>query len=297
MHYGTLGGMSLLCRQGGNGPYIRDGRYNRRHFGERSILSTDEYQLIFVDDGVVRYRHGVRQVAPSAPCALLVPPGIDFSIDLPKGVTWHHLRFLAICKSLESVLDPTLEPKFTPSSIRRTSKMQPSPQEVWGVVLPIEIPRALLDECRAMMRWCNAHWWRDAVNYARANYHLGLWLLDMVEAVGGTTLRKDDWLGRLGAYCKDNIIHGLTVAEVARHAGMSRQNLRRRLQESCGMTPKAYMDTIRFDIACQRLRATRDSINDISRYSGYASPSVFTRRFRKLAGVSPRQWRQQNRDV
>ncbi len=286
--------MLLLCNHGGNGPYIRDGRYNRRHFREISILSTDEYQLIFVDDGVVRYRHGDRLFAPSAPCALLVPPGIDFSIDLPKGFTWHHLRFLAIDKPLESVPDPTLKPKVTPLSIRRTSKMQPSPQEVWGVELPIEIPRTLLDECRAMMRWCNAHWWRDAVNYARANYHLGLWLLDIVEAVGGTTLRKDDWLG---AYCKDNIIHGLTVAELARHAGMSRQNLRHRLQEACGMTPKAYMDSIRFDIACKQLRTTREPVRIVSRLCGYVSPSVFTRRFRKLAGVSPRQWRQQSRNV
>jgi AraC-like DNA-binding protein len=112
-----------------------------------------------------------------------------------------------------------------------------------------------------------------------------------------TTVRKDDWLGRLGDYCRDNIIHGLTVAELARHAGMSRQNLRRRLQNACGMTPKAYVDSIRFDIACRQLRTTQEPVEIVSRYCGYASPSVFTRRFRKLSGVSPRQWRQQNREV
>lgn len=282
-----------LCSHGANGPFIHDGRFNRRHRGQETVRGADEYQLVFVDDGTVRYRSGRATHSPATPCAMLVQPGADFAMNLPRGITWHHLRFDAVYEPRAVRTKPL--PGQTPPFVHRRTHRQPSPEKVWGLSLPLEVPAAFLDETRAMVRWCNAHWWRDALNYARANYHLGLWLLDLARLVEGKTVRPAGWLEELKQYCADNIIHGLSVKELARHAGMSRQNLRCRLRASCRMSPKSFLDSVRMDLACRLLRSTGDPIRSVSRACGFSSVPVFSRWFKKLTGLPPRPWRQRKR--
>ena len=285
--------MNFQCSSGPLGPYILDGRYNRRHRGDARIRSGAEYHLVFMDDGIIQYHYQGHLHELQPPGALLVAPGTDFELTLARGITWHDLCFDAVYQSRQTKIKHEKDDKFVCSFVHKTDRPQPPPEQIWGTKIGPKVPEPMLDGCRALIRWCNAHWWRDAQEYARANYYLGLWLLDLADWHQGRKEDNDSWLGRMQAYCRANIIHGLTVEELARHAGTSRQQLRTRMIAEAGMSPKAFLDSFRFDEACRLLRSTGEPLARISKYCGYTSPTIFTRRFREMSGLSPRAWRQQ----
>lgn len=65
-------------------------------------------------------------------------------------------------------------------------------------------------------------------------------------------------------------------------------------KEEIGMTPLAYQQTLRIKDTMSALISTRQSINEIAAQVGYENPLYFSRVFKKLVGVSPREYRKQN---
>ena len=70
------------------------------------------------------------------------------------------------------------------------------------------------------------------------------------------------------------------------------RTMARKLSE-CGVSYQAVVDEVRFDVARKLLRDTDQSIGSISRSVGFGEPAHFTRMFRRIAGLSPRQFRYQ----
>ncbi|WP_229189066.1 helix-turn-helix transcriptional regulator [Bradyrhizobium brasilense] len=84
------------------------------------------------------------------------------------------------------------------------------------------------------------------------------------------------------------------LAQVAEMAGASARSLQRKLAYA-GMTYSDLLDTIRFENASKLLRDTDSKIIEIAFSSGYTDPAHFTRAFRRITGVTPRQFRAQSR--
>lgn len=84
------------------------------------------------------------------------------------------------------------------------------------------------------------------------------------------------------------------LAEIAEIAGVSMRSLQRKLSHA-GMTYSDLLDTVRFENASKLLRDTDCKIIEIAFSSGYADPAHFSRAFRRIAGVTPRQFREQCR--
>lgn len=84
------------------------------------------------------------------------------------------------------------------------------------------------------------------------------------------------------------------LAEIAEMAGASSRSLQRKLAYA-GLTYSDLIDTIRFENASRLLRDTDSKIIEIAFSSGYADPAHFTRAFRRISGVTPRQFRAQSR--
>lgn len=70
------------------------------------------------------------------------------------------------------------------------------------------------------------------------------------------------------------------------------RTMARRLSK-CGVSYQAVVDEVRFDAARELLRNTDQSIGSISRSVGFDDPANFTRMFRRIAGLTPRQLRYQ----
>lgn len=87
----------------------------------------------------------------------------------------------------------------------------------------------------------------------------------------------------------------LALAEAAEIAGLSTRSFQRKLARD-GLNYSDLVDAARFDHASKLLRDTDSKIIEIALSSGYGDHAHFTRAFRRMTGVSPRQYRAQSRD-
>lgn len=83
-----------------------------------------------------------------------------------------------------------------------------------------------------------------------------------------------------------------TVAQIAEMAGTSVRSLQRRLS-AANLSYSDLLEAARFENAAKLLRDTDAKIIEIAFSSGYTDPAHFSRAFRRISGVTPRQFRGQ----
>src|SRR5215510_4234201 len=84
-----------------------------------------------------------------------------------------------------------------------------------------------------------------------------------------------------------NVGHGWTVAELAKHAGMSRSAFAGRFAEMVGASPKEYLSRWRMTLAQDALRHGAKSLDRLADELGYKSASAFSTAFRRRTGRAP----------
>ena len=103
------------------------------------------------------------------------------------------------------------------------------------------------------------------------------------------------------ATVKGHIIEGLEhgpvhIDQIADRVGLSRRSFQRRLWKECHFTFSQLFQEVRMALARRYLSSSRRSIEEVSDMLGYANVSSFSRSFRKLAGMTPSAFRNQNID-
>jgi AraC family transcriptional regulator, transcriptional activator FtrA len=95
-----------------------------------------------------------------------------------------------------------------------------------------------------------------------------------------------DWIG-------SNLAGNLSVAILAKRAGMSPRTFQRRFEETTGHAPGEYVIQARIDRA-QALMENRRSLplDDVAQLSGFGSIETMRHHFRKRAGIAPKAWRE-----
>ncbi len=83
----------------------------------------------------------------------------------------------------------------------------------------------------------------------------------------------------------------LSVADLAREAGLSEVYLRRLFQQALGVSPVRYIQQKRVDHACRLLHSTADTVAAIARVCGFRSKQYFHRVFKAHKNCAPRQYR------
>lgn len=83
-----------------------------------------------------------------------------------------------------------------------------------------------------------------------------------------------------------------TVELAAELAGMSVRTLQRRLNQ-CRLSYSDLIKHLRFEVASDLLADPRSTVIDAACEVGFSDPSHFSRAFRQMAGVSPREFRRQ----
>jgi AraC-like DNA-binding protein len=84
--------------------------------------------------------------------------------------------------------------------------------------------------------------------------------------------------------------HRWTLQELGQHAGMSRSAFAQRFRETVGETPMEYLTRWRMLVAGDRLINSRDALAETAFSVGYESESAFSTAFKRVMGVSPRQY-------
>jgi AraC-like DNA-binding protein len=84
----------------------------------------------------------------------------------------------------------------------------------------------------------------------------------------------------------------LTVADLAREAGLSPAHFSREFKRTFGETPHQYLLTRRLERAAALLRNTDRSVTEICFDVGLTSLGSFTTTFRRIYGISPLGYRE-----
>lgn len=86
------------------------------------------------------------------------------------------------------------------------------------------------------------------------------------------------------------------LAELAEMACLSSRHFTRRFRQDFGCTPHAYLQARRLDAARGLLRDADRRVAGVADELGFSSPAAFSRWFTRLAGVSPRAFRDDPRN-
>lgn len=98
-------------------------------------------------------------------------------------------------------------------------------------------------------------------------------------------------------FAKENAVcAGISVEDVAKNAGFSIDYFNRIFLAHTGFTVMAYVNFIRLTKAAQMLRRTDLSVLDIALSVGFDSHEGFAKAFRKKYGVSPSEYRSENKN-
>ena len=125
---------------------------------------------------------------------------------------------------------------------------------------------------------------------------IGNALNDFIELVySSQNSRKVTQLRPVVKYIEDNFARSITLAEIAKSAHLSISRLAHLFKEQMGVTIIDYITSIRIERAKELLLTTDKSCTEICFESGYNNQSYFTRTFRDCAGMTPRNFREQNR--
>ncbi|WP_242128100.1 AraC family transcriptional regulator [Sphingobium sp. Sx8-8] len=84
--------------------------------------------------------------------------------------------------------------------------------------------------------------------------------------------------------------HRWTLQELADQSGMSRSTFAQRFRETVGETPMGYLTRWRMLLAGDRLVNSRDALVETAASLGYESESAFSTAFKRVMGISPRQY-------
>ncbi len=121
----------------------------------------------------------------------------------------------------------------------------------------------------------------------------------MIEGAGsnpenGKMLKyTDEYIRKAIEFVQINYSTRINVTDIARNISLDRKYLSALFKKAAGVPLQKYLVTYRIEKACSLMMQDCYSIGDVARSVGYDDPFVFSRMFRKLKGISPRQFANQ----
>jgi len=85
----------------------------------------------------------------------------------------------------------------------------------------------------------------------------------------------------------------LSISDLAKVCHLSPSQTRRRFKSCFGQSPLQFVLRLRIQAACNLLANSKLSIAEIAEQSGIPDQSYFTRQFRRIVGMSPRDYRKE----
>lgn len=121
-------------------------------------------------------------------------------------------------------------------------------------------------------------------------------LYRLLTSRAGASLRDSLEAGKIGSrigksvtWIRHHFAEPLRVEELARQACLSPSAFHRHFKATTSMSPLRYQQEIRLQEARRKLLAGTGDIATVGMSVGYSSPSQFSREYRRLFGIPPRQ--------
>jgi AraC family transcriptional regulator of arabinose operon len=98
-------------------------------------------------------------------------------------------------------------------------------------------------------------------------------------------------LESIQAYMTANLHRELELGELAQQAHLSKYHFSKRYKELTGYSPIQHFIHLKMERACYLLDITSKTISNLALELGYDDPHYFSRLFKKVTGLSPRDYR------
>ncbi len=105
------------------------------------------------------------------------------------------------------------------------------------------------------------------------------------------TDKQNQYLTRVIRYMYNNLDKDLTLASLADHMQLSRSYLNSIFKKYARRSPVDFFIHLKMQQACKYLKMTDLRIYEVSIRLGYQDPYYFSRIFKKVIGVSPREYK------
>ena len=92
-------------------------------------------------------------------------------------------------------------------------------------------------------------------------------------------------------YIGERYMEHIKTKTLAAACNLSETHFRRLFAEYMKMTPLEYINLVRIQKACDLMKKTRYSMEEVAARVGYPAISTFNRNFRKIIGTSPYQYK------
>ena len=99
------------------------------------------------------------------------------------------------------------------------------------------------------------------------------------------------------AYLNDYYREDITLDDLAEKFYISRSYLTRIFKETTGITVVQYLTVVRIRQAARLLRETDSPITEIADLCGFGNVTYFEKVFNRIRGMTPRQYRKNNRET
>lgn len=130
--------------------------------------------------------------------------------------------------------------------------------------------------------------------------HLYLFFDYFIQSAKSTRLTQsskmsDYYIQEAIHYMEQNFQNNISIEEIAEICGINRSYLGKIFRNSVGRSPQEFLMNYRMVKATELLKLTTLSIADIGNAVGYSNPLHFSRAFKNVYGLSPREWRNVNK--
>lgn len=206
-----------------------------------------------------------------APCVITQWPGPVFDYGAATGETWTEL-FLIFPQSISTVIQERRF--FDPSS------------PTWKIAGPRAVGEGV-ERLLALIR--------EETSSLRVD-----WLDRLCEQLILTSLigdqapvRRDssDVIRTTSEFVSEHSERDHDFESIAAECGMSYSTFRRRWQEVIGVPPRAFLLDARTRQARRMLVESKLAVSEIAEAVGFEDPLYFSRSFRRVTGLSPREYR------
>lgn len=130
--------------------------------------------------------------------------------------------------------------------------------------------------------------------------HLYLFLDYLTQSAKSTKLvqsskMSDYYIKEAINYIEQNFQNNITIEDIAAVCGINRSYFGKIFRNSIGRSPQEFLMNYRMVKATELLKLTSLSIAEIGAAVGYENQLHFSRAFKTIYGVSPREWRNRHK--
>lgn len=129
--------------------------------------------------------------------------------------------------------------------------------------------------------------------------HLYLFIDALTRSVATMKVSKgsklqDFYIHEALVFIENNFQNDISVEDIASVCGLNRSYFGKIFKNGTGKSPQEFLLNYRMTKAAELLKLTKLSIGDIGNAVGYPNQLHFSRAFKNIYGVSPREWRKEN---